>query len=290
VFLIFLLYLSRNILLFSIHSLQSVYLIFTGTAVPLGVPSNHPVYSPGCTVEIYLDRSITLATLFQRYCTFANACPNNFITPKKTDSRRSSSLSSTSSIVDQQHDPSSSPIVEPSELEFYHCFILDPSQTVDTSALMHKDKIRVRAYRRDEKKNQMERLKLQQEMDKNYYDQLRLLMPDVTPSFLKCDIVFHCTGRVVDDKGRKQEVLNTYVKGNAALIAKRCSWLKMKIALAKLLFQQQLQQEKKDQSNHNLYSSEGIHGPHVVGYMFTCCGIELHFSYKTTKNKSFFYH
>jgi hypothetical protein len=206
-------------------------------------------------VEIFLDRSINLSTLFQRYCTFANACPKSFITPKKTDPS-----------LTESNESSSSVLVEPSDLEFHHCFILDPCQTVDLSALMHKDKIRVRAYQQDERKHQIERLKLQQEIDKNYFDQLRLLMPDLTPSFVKCDVLFHCTGRITDDKGLKQEVLNTHVKGNAALVAKRCSWLKMKIALAKLLFHHHQQQQQQQQQL--LQASKGPKNGLVVPQRF----------------------
>lgn len=213
-------------------------------------------------MEIFLDRSIHLSTLFQRYCTFANTYPSTLVTPKKSERSNPPSnenhhestgggglaFDAPPSLSETLSSSSTAVLVEPGDLEFHHCFILDPSQTVDTSALMHKDKIRVRAYQREERKLKIERLKLQQEIDKNYFDQLRLLMPDLTPSFLKCDIIFQCMGRITDEKGLKQEVLNTYVKGNSALLVKRCPWLRMKIAWAKMLFhpQQQVDIETKD--------------------------------------------
>jgi hypothetical protein len=98
---------------------------------------------------------------------------------------------------------------------------------------MKEDRIIVRRDRVTERKAHMEGVKEQRESDRRYFEQLRGLLPDLQPKWCKCDVVFHCKSKNKDKHGYQQKLLTTYVKGNSAILSKRCEWLKSKIEIAK---------------------------------------------------------
>ena len=119
---------------------------------------------------------------------------------------------------------------------------------------MKKDRIKVRRVRHQEDKERLEFIKERRESDREFLGLMRNLLkgPSLFSShsptnsdngsngistsgngFGMGDVVFHCSGKMMDEKGYKQEVLTTYVRGHAAILAKRCKWLRNKIALAK---------------------------------------------------------
>lgn len=97
---------------------------------------------------------------------------------------------------------------------------------------MKEDRIIVKRDRTAERKIYSEGVREQRESDRRYFEQLRGLLPEFQPKWSKCDVVFHCKGKIKDDKGYQQKVLTTYVKGNSVVLMKRCPWLKTKIEVS----------------------------------------------------------
>jgi hypothetical protein len=98
---------------------------------------------------------------------------------------------------------------------------------------MKDDRIKVQRNQEKERKADAEWSSVIRDSDRQYFQQMRTLLPDLSPSPLQSDVIFHCKGKIKDEQGYKQEVLSTFVRGHSALIAKRCSWLAMKIETAK---------------------------------------------------------
>lgn len=159
----------------------------------------------GTTISIGLDKTTKLSAVFERFCVFVN-------TYKQEESRI---------------------CVEMKDLEFLHCSILDPSDTVETAALMKNDRIKV--YRNQVKRRKSETIfmKEKRDSDRLYFQQMRTLLPDLNPSPLKCDVIFHCKGKIKDEQGYKQEVLSTFVKGYSSILSRRCKWLSRQIMMAR---------------------------------------------------------
>lgn len=158
----------------------------------LTVP-NHPVVRPGVTVFIGMDKNTKLSAVFRRFVEFCN------------------------------HRQKRRDHIEVSDLEFVHCQLLNGSDTAETSALMKNDRIKVRANRATEREIEAERKRQQRTADNNFFDQMRLLMPDKWNKY--ADVILDCQGKLVDDKGRNQKVLWTKVKAYTPIIKARCPWL-----------------------------------------------------------------
>lgn len=157
-------------------------------------------------MSIGLEKSTKLSEVFERYCAFANKYNENDHLERIT-------------------------LVRPRDLEFTFCTILQPHDTAESSALMKNDRIQVRNVRIDERSANLERKKIQNEIDRNYFDQMKTMMREANAT--KCNTIFHCLGKITDENGLKQEVLNPYVKGHGGVLSKRCKWLKGKIQIAK---------------------------------------------------------
>jgi hypothetical protein len=97
---------------------------------------------------------------------------------------------------------------------------------------MKTDTIRVRRARVKERKIMVDWSKLQRDSDKDYFVQLKNLMPDKMPLWMENSVVFLCRGRIRDERGYRQNVLTSLVKGNERILAKRCKWLRDKIDAA----------------------------------------------------------
>ena len=188
------------------------------------VPEDHPIYQPGVTVSIGLEKTTRLSAVFSRYCEFAN-----------------------SYVINQKLN------VDPADLEFSHCSALAPSDTAETAALMKNDRIKVHRVQLKERRAIAENTRAQRDSDREYFSQMRNLLPDKTPAQLKCDVVFHCRGKITDENGYKQEVLTTYVRGHSALLSKRCKWLAKQIEVAKgdLLLGDDLEEDIVFEANNN---------------------------------------
>jgi hypothetical protein len=167
-----------------------------------------------------MEKTTRLSAVFARYCQVANSYP---IPPSASTSASAS------------NDPIALPRVQvdPADLEFSHCSILVPRETAETSALMKNDVIYVKKSRMKERRALAEWKKAQNDSDREYFVQMRNLMPDKMTLQLKCNVVFHCRGRMKDENGYEQRVLTTYVKGHEQILSKRCEWLKWKIEAAK---------------------------------------------------------
>ena len=149
-----------------------------------------------------------MSAVFKRFCTFVN----NFNRKKN------------------------SPLYDINYFEFVHCSILDSADTVETSALMKNDKIRVQRNQEKQRKVNADSFKEIRDTDRKYFQQMRTLLPHLNPSPLKSDVIFHCKGKIKDEKGYKQEVLSTFVRGHSAMIVKRCKWLARQIEAAKTYY------------------------------------------------------
>jgi hypothetical protein len=169
---------------------------------------------PGIVVSIGLEKSTKLGAVFRRYVEFCNE---------------------TSSGDDRDY-------IDLNKLEFSHCQLLNPNDTAETSALMKNDRILVRKDQNEERSNDGERKRTQREADRVYFQQMRQLMLGGG-----ADIILDCKGKLLDKHGRNQRVLSTSVRGNAAIIARRCPWLGNIIQQAREKARMRvLQEEEKD--------------------------------------------
>jgi hypothetical protein len=172
---------------------------------------------PGISVSIGLEKSTKLSAVFRRYVEFCNE---------------------TSSGDDRDY-------IDLNKLEFFHCQLLNPNDTAETSALMKNDRILVRKEQRAERSNEGERKRTQREADRVYFQQMRQLM--LGGGAGGADVILDCKGKLLDKNGRNQRVLSTTVRANSAIIARRCPWLASVIQQARDKAQQRaLQEEDKD--------------------------------------------
>ena len=155
---------------------------------------DHSVLKEGVVVSIGLDKNTKLGAVFTRYTEFCN-----------------------------EHSKLITQRIEESDLEFFHCQLLNPNDTAESSALMKNDRIKVRRERAAERETLAEFKRIQRESDKEYFKHLRQLMPDWSGD-KRCDLIIDCQGTVTDG-GRNQQVLSTKVRGHAAVLSKRCKWL-----------------------------------------------------------------
>jgi len=170
----------------------------------LDIAPQHPILRPGVVVSIGLDKSTKLSAVFQRYVDFCN-----------------------------ETSASKEPEIAVSDLEFIHCQLLNGSDTAEAGALMKNDKIKVRKVRTAEREAEQERKRLQRDADKNFFQQMRHLMPDMGGSKTS-DIIIDCQGRLADESGRNQQVLSSTVKAHSLILNKRCPWLEGMIRTAQL--------------------------------------------------------
>ena len=168
----------------------------------LDVAPSHPVLRPGVVVSIGLDKNTKLASVFARYVEFCN--------DKSSAGER----------------------IDAADLEFVHCQLLSPNDTAEASALMKNDKIHVRRVRTGEREAENERRRMQREADRDYFKQLRQLMPGLAGA--KADVILDCRGKFADESRRSKQSLSVTVNAHSAVLAKRCRWLGDVIESAKV--------------------------------------------------------
>ncbi|KAL7530609.1 hypothetical protein ACHAXR_003594, partial [Thalassiosira sp. AJA248-18] len=171
---------------------------------------HNPVMKRGTTVYIGIDKNTKLSLVFNQYCKFVNSK-----TPKKGKGAAKGTVDTDA--------------VKTTDFEFLHCTLLDANQTVEASAMMKNDRIKVYRERSKERSSRGEVLRQQRESDRKYFRDLRQLLPNPSPEGMGCDIVLDCRGKVMDERGFSQNVLATTVRANSVLISKRCKWLGQKI-------------------------------------------------------------
>lgn len=179
------------------------------------LPSN-PIARPSVTVSVGLDKNTRLSAVFSRYCDFINENqPATQLSQIRRDTPR------------RGVDPSITPSIRPSDLEFLHCTLLSPAETAESSALMKNDRIRVRKSRSDQRESLLERDRLQRESDREYFAKLRSLLPERGTTGIGCgDVVtLDCRGKITDGNGLGQGVLRTGVRAHASVLRRRCKWL-----------------------------------------------------------------
>lgn len=172
------------------------------------ISPNNPLLLRGATVYIGLDKGAKLSVVFQHYCDFVNS--------KATSTKSASRV-----------------YIKPHDLEFIHCATLDAQHSVETSAMMKNDRIRVIRERSKDRSAKAELIRLQRESDRKYFKELRSLLPNPSPEGIGSDVILECQGKVKDERGFSQNVLATTVRANSVLIAKRCKWLGQKIFTAR---------------------------------------------------------
>mmetsp|Transcript_8738 Transcript_8738/g.13095 ORF Transcript_8738/g.13095 Transcript_8738/m.13095 type:complete len:693 (+) Transcript_8738:141-2219(+) len=172
------------------------------------IAPNNPLLLRGATVYVGLDKGSKLSVVFQHYCDFVNS---------KSPSTK----------------PGSRVYIKPTDLEFMHCTTLDAQHTVEASAMMKNDRIRVVRERSKDRSAKAEMIRLQRESDRKYFKELRSLLPNPSPEGMGSDVILECQGKVKDERGFSQNVLATTVRANSVLIAKRCKWLGQKISTAR---------------------------------------------------------
>lgn len=179
---------------------------------------NHPVLKEGMVVSIGLDKNTKLGCVFKRYTEFCNE-------HAKATASASASAAPDNSSTDNNK-------IDDSDLEFFHCQLLSPTDTAENAALMKNDRIQVRRERVADRKTQTELKRIQRESDREYYKQLRHLLPDWGGSKY-CDLILDCQGTIADEIGRNQQVLSTTVRGHSVVLGQRCQWLGSLITTAR---------------------------------------------------------
>lgn len=160
---------------------------------------NHPILRPGTSVQIGLDKNTKLSAVFARYVLFCNqhgASPENLYQNISVD-----------------------------DLEFVHCQLLKGHDTTEAAALMKNDHITVRKEQSSDRDLDQEHQRMQREADREYFYQLRQLVPGGTLPSKLCNVVLDCRGSLADNTGRIQQVLSTTVRCHSAVVRKRCPWL-----------------------------------------------------------------
>ena len=155
-------------------------------------PSN-PMLKQGTTVYIGLDKNTKLEKVFNQYIKFVNSK-----IPKKNKKND-----------DDEDDLHVLNSVKLSDLEFLHCTLLDARETVEASALMKNDRIKVYRDRSKERSTKAEIMKQQRDSDRKYFKDLRQLLPNPSPEGMGCDVVLDCRGKILDERGYSQNVLAT---------------------------------------------------------------------------------
>jgi hypothetical protein len=169
---------------------------------------NHAILRPGTTVQIGLDKNTKLSAVFARYVLFCNTA--NAAAAAEADHAVKGSRTADISVDD---------------LEFVHCHLLKSHETAEAAALMKNDRITVRKEQVSDRDIAQELLRAQRESDKEYFEQMRQLVPGGSLPLKVCDTVLDCQGTVADDLGRIQQVLSTHVRCPSAVVRKRCPWL-----------------------------------------------------------------
>mmetsp|Transcript_26210 Transcript_26210/g.52685 ORF Transcript_26210/g.52685 Transcript_26210/m.52685 type:complete len:669 (+) Transcript_26210:162-2168(+) len=165
---------------------------------------DNPILKRGVSVYIGLDKNTKLEKVFARYCEIVNSNATSNVNHVKMD-----------------------------DFEFLHTTILDKTNTVEASAMMKNDHIKVHRERSKDRAIMLESIRLQRESDRKYFENLRQLLPNLQPEGTGCDVILDCKGKVVDERGYRQNVLATTVRANSVLLSKRCKWLGQKILYAR---------------------------------------------------------
>jgi len=166
----------------------------------------------GVTVQIGLDKTVRLEKVFQRYVEFCN----------------------------EQH-PSEK--IELGDIEFVHSHVLSGHDTAEAAALMKNDRLSVRPEASDARKEEEERHKRQRESDKDYFSQIRQLLPTQTfsgrhsvhPVDMFADVMFDCRGPIpiVSGLPPTPDSSQNLIRAHSFLIHKRCPRLGALIIRAK---------------------------------------------------------
>lgn len=179
-------------------------LFFTGTDPFF---PNHPVLKLGVTVQIGLDKSCKLSTVFERYVEFCNE-------------------------QQQQQGDSDQNMVVVKDLEFLHTQVLSGHDTVEAAALMKNDRISVRREQSHVRLEEEAANKLQRDLDCEFFQQLRQMLPNQNLKVSVdewADTVLDCRGSLMNIRSNECLRLETTIKCHSVLIYKRCPWLRRMI-------------------------------------------------------------
>lgn len=183
----------------------------------------HPILQPNVTVQIGLGKSTKLEKVMKRYIQVCN-----------------------------EHRPNGSHLLRPTDLDFWHVQLLSPYDTPEAAALMKHDRVRVARERRQERAGDMERRKLQRELDRDCWEQWQrwLLAPpakdDRKVALLCREEGSHSPMAMVGSLApapREKEEPVAVLRCDEVIASKRCRWLGALISRAK--YQKQLEPAEK---------------------------------------------
>jgi hypothetical protein len=171
-------------------------------------------------VQIGLDRNTKLQTVFNRFVEFCNEQASAQQGPESSSS--------------EQH-------VTANQLEFVHCQLLHGNETAESAALMKSDRITVRREQSDERKEEEAFNRLQREIDKEYFVQMRTMAvvghdDDDDEGEEEADVVLDCRGALSQEwmKPVAPRCQRTALPCSSCIVSKRCPWLGRMIEAARL--------------------------------------------------------
>jgi len=213
------------------------------------ISPGNPATREGTAISIGFDKASRLESVFGHYLEFLNRQPLDPPPPSERDTWRDRN------------------VVTITQIEFVHSDILRPADTAEAASIMKADRIQCQRRTDRERSEALAEIKYQRQQDRIYFRQMAALLPadpreGGASSPAPCDVVFYCTGRLVED-GRKQEVLMPKVRAHSVMCSKRSKYLARMIAGAR---EEALQYERNQiRRRERDVSDAGGRAPVVAG-------------------------
>lgn len=216
-------------------------------------PAN-PATRKGAVISIGFDKNTKLSLVLEHFVDFLNRHPLD--PPKPTDVAKDATLANIAPAEWRIRNQ-----VSTGQLEFYHAEILRLNESFEGAAVMKADKIRCRRKRSRKREDEFQHTRKQREIDREYFRRMARLLTQSNGGngVAPCDVVFYCTGKLVED-GRRQEVLTPIVRAHSVMCCRRSQYLRRLIDGAKEEREQEelrVQREREVQARGLLQQEEG---------------------------------
>jgi hypothetical protein len=128
---------------------------------------------------------------------------------------------------------------------------------------MKTDTIHVRRARIKERRMDADWARARRSSDQLYFEQMKNMMPDKMPLWMENSgfgggvVVFCCSGRIRDERGYRQNVLMSNVKGNERVLSKRCLWLREKMEAARREYRANIMMERERDMDRLVAGEDG---------------------------------